>query len=134
MSNLTITAQDEITIRTAAWGAVSLMSAAGIVGSAHRIGTDAGLALAAATGTVGHVVATAKGTRFNGKSTAELADQVFPAITASVKLLEEQDPAEAANFRSVIGTVIAAADRAHRGGPSPVMAEMARKINEALDA
>lgn len=133
MSNLTLSAQDEITIRTAAWGTVSLMSAAGIAGSAHKVGTDASLALASATGTVGHVVASAKGAKLKGKSTAELADEVFPALTESVRILG-QDPAELANFRTLIGVVIDAANRAHRGEPSPVMAEMARKVNEALDA
>jgi hypothetical protein len=129
-----LTAQDEITIRTAAHGTVSLLAAAGISGSAHKVSTDAALALVAATGTVGHVVASAKGAKLKGKSTAELADQVFPAITESVRLLEAQDPAEAENFRTTIGIVIDAANRAHKGEPSPVMAEMTRKINEALNA
>ncbi|SDE13103.1 hypothetical protein [Glycomyces harbinensis] len=129
-----LTAADQITIRTAAYGAVSLMSAAGIAGSAHKIATDASLALVAATGTVGHVLADAKGVKFKGKSTAALADQVLPAITESVKLLEAHDPAEAENFRSTITIAIGAANRAHKGEPSPVMAEMIRKITEALDA
>jgi hypothetical protein len=131
---INLTAQDEITIRTAAYGTVSLLSAAGIAGSAHKIGTDASLALAATTGAVGHVVANAKGMKLKGKSTAELADQVFPAITESVRLLEAQDPAEAENFRTTIGVVIDAANRAHKGEPSPTMAEMTRKINEARNA
>jgi hypothetical protein len=134
MSNVDLTAQDETTIRTAAYGVVSLLSAAGIAGSAHRIGTDASLALAAATGTVGHVVASAKGAKLKGRSTAALADQVLPAITASVAILQAQDAAEAANFRTTIGVVIDAAHRAHQGEPSPTMAEMTRKINEALAA
>ncbi|MEU5871727.1 hypothetical protein AB0A73_09225 [Glycomyces sp. NPDC047369] len=129
-----ITAQDEITIRTAAWGTVSLLAAAGIAGSAHKVATDAALALNATTGAVGHVVASAKGAKLKGKSTAALADEVFPALTASVKLLEAQDPAEAENFRSTIAVVIEAAERAHKGAPSPTLAEMARKINEALAA
>jgi hypothetical protein len=129
-----LTAQDEITIRTAAYGTVSLLSAAGIAGSAHKIGTDASLALVAATGAVGHVVANVKGMKLKGKSTAELADQVFPALAESVRLLEAQDPAEAENFRTTIGVVIDAANRAHKGEPSPTMAEMTRKINEALNA
>ncbi|GAA2264117.1 hypothetical protein GCM10009853_016810 [Glycomyces scopariae] len=134
MTTTTFSAQDVTTIRTAAWGAVSLMSAAGIAGSAHRVGTDASLALVAATGPVGHVVASAKGAKLKGKSTAELADQVFPALTASVALLEARDPAEAEEFRSLIGIVVEAANRAHRGGPSPVMDDMSRKIAEAMNA
>jgi hypothetical protein len=129
-----LTAQDETNIRTAAYGTVSLLSAAGLAGSAHKIGTDAALALVAATGTVGHIVANAKGLKLKGKSTAELADLVFPAITESVRVLEAHDPAEAENFRTTIKVVIDAAERAHKGEPSPVMAEMVRKINEALNA
>ena len=129
-----LSTQDETTIRTAAYGVVSLLSAAGLAGSAHKIGAEAGLALVAATGTVGHVVADAKGVKLKGKSTAELADQVFPAITESVRVLEGHDPAEAENFRSTIRIVIEAANRAHKGEPSPVMADMTRKINDALAA
>ncbi|MBO3734216.1 hypothetical protein [Glycomyces niveus] len=129
-----LSAQDQIAIRTAAYGTVSLLSAAGIAGSAHKIGTDASLALVAATGTVGHIVADAKGLKLKGKSTAELADQVFPAITESVRVLEAHDPAEAENFRTTIKVVIDAANRAHKGEPSPVMADMVRKIEDALNA
>jgi hypothetical protein len=129
-----LSAQDQLTIRTAAYGTVSLLSAAGIAGSAHKIGTDASLALVAATGTVGHIVADAKGLKLKGKSTAELADQVFPAITESVRVLEAHDPAEAENFRTTIKVVIDAANRAHKGEPSPVMADMVRKIEDALNA
>ncbi|WP_205328210.1 hypothetical protein [Glycomyces sp. YM15] len=70
----------------------------------------------------------------NRRSTAELADLVFPAITDSVRVLEAHDLAEAEHFRTTIGVVIDAADRAHKGEPSPVMAEMVRKINDALNA
>lgn len=132
----TLSAQDQTTVRIAAYGAVSLMSAAGIAGSAHKIGTDGALALTAATGTVGHILASAKAKdlKFPGKSVAALAEQVLPAITESVKLLKAHDEAEAENFRATIRIAIEAADRAHKGSPSPVMAEMSRKINEALDA
>jgi hypothetical protein len=132
--SINLTAQDEITIRTAAYGAVSLMSAAGIAGSAHRIGTEGSLALFAATGAVGHVLANAKGLKLKGKSTAALAEQVFPALTESVKLLSAQDAAEAENFRTTITIAVDAANRAHKGAASPSMAEMTRKITAALNA
>jgi hypothetical protein len=72
--------------------------------------------------------------KLNGKSTAEIADKVLPALTASMSLLKEQDPAEADNFRSTVITAIEAGARAERGGPGPAMTEMIRKITEALDA
>ncbi|WP_026925279.1 hypothetical protein [Glycomyces arizonensis] len=132
---VTLTAQDETTIRTAAWGTVTLLSFAGISGSAHKVATDASLALNAATGAVGHVIADKAGSvKIKGKSAAAIADQVLPALTESVRLLEAQDAAEAENFRNTITVAVAAANRAHKGEPGPVMAEMTRKIDEALGA
>ncbi|TDD30920.1 hypothetical protein E1286_45660, partial [Nonomuraea terrae] len=69
-----------------------------------------------------------------GKTVAELADQVLPALTAAMSLLKKQAPAEADNFRSTVIVAIAAASRPQKGEPSPTMTEMARKITEALDA
>ncbi|RRR99370.1 hypothetical protein [Glycomyces terrestris] len=130
-----LTAQDKSTIRTAAFGAVTLMSYAGIAGSAHKVATGGSHALTAATGAVGHVLAEKKRDfKLQARSSAALADQVLPALTASVRLLREQDPSEAENFRRTIAVALDAASRAHKGEPSPTMAEMARKITAALDA
>ncbi|MEW9554150.1 hypothetical protein [Nonomuraea sp. NPDC050783] len=131
---LALTDQDQLTLRVAAWGAVSLMSAAGAAGSAHKAGVNASIALTSATGPVGHVLAKApKGVQY-GRTVAALADQVLPALTASMSLLAERDPAEAGNFRRTVLVAVEAAGRSQKGEPSPVMAEMARKITEALDA
>ncbi|MFE3455470.1 hypothetical protein ACFXJ8_41805 [Nonomuraea sp. NPDC059194] len=133
--SITLTDQDKSTLRTAAYGAVSLMSAAGAAGSAHKVATHGSIALASATGLVGHVLAAkSKDINLYGKSVAELADQVLPALTAAMSLLKQQDPAEADNFRSTVIVAIEAAARTHQGEPSPTMAEMARKITAALDA
>jgi len=70
----------------------------------------------------------------NGKSTAELADQVLPALTATMSLLKQQDPAEAGNFRRTVAFATEAAVLARRGEPGPAVAEMSRKITAALDA
>ncbi|MFE0098944.1 hypothetical protein [Streptomyces sp. NPDC059009] len=132
---VTLTVQDKNTLRTAAWGAVSLMSAAGAAGSAHKVGTHGSIALTSATGLVGHVLAErGKIKDLNGRSVAELADHVLPALTATMTLLTQQDPAEADNFRSTITVVIEASNRAQKGGVSPAMADMARKITEALNS
>jgi hypothetical protein len=133
--SIPLTDQDKATLRTAAYGAVSLMAAAGAAGSPHKIATAGSVALASATGLVGHVLA-AKSRDINlyGKSAAELADQVLPALTAAVSLLNQQTPAEADNFRRTVIVAIEAATRTHQGEPSPTMAEMARKITEALGA
>jgi hypothetical protein len=132
--SVTFTDQDQLTLRLAAWGAVSLMSAAGAAGSAHKVATHGSIALTSATGAVGHVLSKApKGVKY-GKTVAELADQVLPALTEAMSLLNNQAPAEVDNFRSTVIVAIEAAAQTHKGEPSPTMTEMARKITEALDA
>lgn len=133
--SVTFTDQDKLTLRTAAYGAVTLLAAAGAAGSPHRIATGGSIALASATGPVGHVLAEkSKVEDLNGKSVAAIADDVLPALTASMNLLRKQAPAEADNFRSTVIIAIQAATRAHQGEPNPAMAEMTRKIAAALDA
>ncbi|MFE3316918.1 serine hydrolase domain-containing protein [Nocardia sp. NPDC059195] len=132
--SITLSDQDKSTLRTAAYGAVSLIAAAGAAGKPHKIATAGSIALYTATGPVGHVLAAkAKDIDLTGRSVAELADQVLPALTAAMCLLAQQDPAEAANFRT---TVLVATDaaQAQQGQRSPATAEMARKITAALDA
>jgi hypothetical protein len=130
----TLTDQDKLTLAIAAHGAVALIAAAGVK-SAGKVATAGALALASATGPVGHALAEKqKGVKLNGKSTAELADKVLPALTASMSLLKNQDPAEADNFRTTVLTAIEAGARAERGGPGPATTEMTRKITEALNA
>jgi hypothetical protein len=132
--SLALTDQDKLTLRTAAWGAVSLMSAAGAAGSPHKVATHGSIALTSATGPVGHVLTKApKGVKY-GKSVADLADVVLPALTAAMSLLKQQAPAEADNFRNTVIVAIEASARTQNGDPSPTMTEMARKITTALDA
>jgi len=132
--SVTLTDHDKATLRTAAYGAVSLLAAAAAAGGKpHRIATDGSIALGSATGVVGHVLGEKhRAVNLDGKSVAELADQVLPALTEALSLLKKQDPAEAANFR---GTVVLALEAAtHRVEPSPTVAHMVNKITEALDA
>jgi hypothetical protein len=131
---ITLTDQDKTTLRTAAYGAVTLLSAAGAAGGKpHRIATDGSLALAAVTGVVGHVLGAKRGgIDLSGKSVAAIADRVLPSLTEAMSLLKKQDPAEADNFRSTV--VLAIESASHRSEPTPAMAEMTRKITAALDA
>ncbi|MFI6392511.1 hypothetical protein ACIBHY_33295 [Nonomuraea sp. NPDC050547] len=132
---VTLTDQDKATLRTAAYGAVSLISAADVAGSPHKAATQGSIALASATGLIGHVLAAkSKDINMTGKTVAELADRVLPALTAAVALLKQQDPAEAANYRHTVIVAVEAAARTHEGQPSPTVADMTRKITEALDA
>ncbi|MFI6819054.1 hypothetical protein ACIBG7_42130 [Nonomuraea sp. NPDC050328] len=133
--SLSLTTQDKLTLRTAAYGAVSLLAAADAAGAPHKSATAGSLALYAATGPVGHVLAEKKpGVQLEGKTVAAMADHVLPALTASMALLTAQDPAAAGDFRHTVLLAVDAAARAHRGEPSPTAAEMTRKITAALDA
>ncbi|MGI5236834.1 hypothetical protein [Dactylosporangium sp. CA-139066] len=132
--NVTLSEQDKATLRTAAYGAVTLLSAAGAVGgSPHRIATNGSIALGSATGLVGHVLADyPKGKDLGGKSVAEIADRVLPALTAAMGLLKAQAPQEAANFRSTVVTAMESATYNRR--PGPVVSDMIVKITAAMDA
>ncbi|MBE1491157.1 hypothetical protein [Plantactinospora soyae] len=133
--SVTLTDQDKFTLRTAAYGAVTLMSAADIAGKPHKAATDGSIALSSATGLVGHVLAEyPKDMKLDNKSVATIADNVLPALTAGMSLLKQQDPAEADNFRSTVLVAVEAAARTHQGQPSPTLADMIRKITAALDA
>lgn len=132
---LTLSARDEQTLRTAAYGAVTLMAAAGATGKPHKAATHGSIALASATGGIGHVLAAkSKIDGLGGKSVAEIADRVLPALTAAMSLLKEQDSAEADGFRGTVLTAVEAASLAHKGAQDPVTARMSRTIAAALDA
>ncbi|WP_405991867.1 hypothetical protein [Streptomyces sp. NBC_00986] len=131
-----LTADEKLTLQTAAHGVVALMAAAdpGPI-SSTRSGMAGGKALSSATGLVGHVLAEKpKGLDLGGSSTADLADRTFAALTASVALLKAKAPDEAENFRATIATITDAASRAHKGGPGPAETAMITKITAALDA
>ncbi|MQY12530.1 hypothetical protein SRB5_26650 [Streptomyces sp. RB5] len=133
--SVTFTAQDKSVIRTAAYGAVSLLAAADAAGSPHKIATQGSIALASSTGTIGHLLAEkSKIGDLGGKSVAELADKVLPALTEAMALIKKQDPAEADSFRAVLHIALESGVQARKGGVSPAMTEMIRKIDEALDA
>jgi hypothetical protein len=133
--SLTLTDQDKNTLRTAAYGAVSLLAAADATGSPHKVATQGSIALASATGPIGYVLAEkSKIKGLDGRSVAELADQILPALTAAMTLLKQQDAAEADNFRGTVLLALEAAATPHKGEPRPVLTEMTRKITAALDA
>ncbi|NYI05800.1 hypothetical protein [Allostreptomyces psammosilenae] len=133
--SVTLTAQDKNTLRTAAYGAVSLLAAAGATSSPHKIATEGSIALNSATGLVGHVLAEkTKDIKLKGKSVAALADQVLPALTEAMGLLKKQDPTEADNFRGAVVIAIESATQSLKRQPSPALVDMTRKITEAIDA
>ncbi|WP_043673651.1 hypothetical protein [Streptomyces xylophagus] len=130
-----LTADEKLTLQTAAHGVVSLMAAAdpGPI-SSTRSGMAGGKALSSATGLVGRVLAEKpKGMDLGGSSTADLADRTFTALSDSVTLLKAKAPAEVENFRDTIVTVMEAASRAHKGAAGPAETAMIRKVTGALD-
>ncbi|MEW1643292.1 MULTISPECIES: hypothetical protein [unclassified Streptomyces] len=132
---INLTVQDKNTLRTAAYGAVSLMAAAGAAGSPHKVATRGSIALASATGPIGYVLAEKSRIKgLDGRSVAALADHVLPALTEAMSVLRKQDPAEADNFRGTVLVALEAGTRTDRNADSPVMADMTRKITAALDA
>ncbi|MER7926331.1 MULTISPECIES: hypothetical protein [unclassified Streptomyces] len=132
---ITLTDQDKNTLRTAAYGAVSLMAAAGAAGSPHKVATRGSIALASATGPIGYVLAEKSRIKgLDGTSVAALADHVLPALTEAMSVLRKQDPAEADNFRGTVLVALEAGTRGDRNAAGPVMADMTRKITAALDA
>ncbi|WP_406194883.1 hypothetical protein OH807_06195 [Kitasatospora sp. NBC_01560] len=133
--SVTLSEQDKLTLRTAAHGAVALLTAASATNKPHKIATEGSIALSAATGLVGHVLAEkSEGAKLDSTSVAAVADQVLPALTAAMGLLKRQDQAEAENFRSTVLVAIGAATRGLKGEPGPVLADIIRKITGALDA
>ncbi|MFI6906017.1 serine hydrolase domain-containing protein [Nonomuraea sp. NPDC050394] len=126
--------QDKSTLRIAAYGAVTLVAAAGAAGKPHKIATAGSIALGSATGLIGHVLADHPGSKdLAGRSVAEIADRVLPALTSAMNLLKRRDPAEAGNFRATVLIAVETA-RTRQDRPSPATAEMVRKVTEALDA
>ncbi|MET9286270.1 serine hydrolase domain-containing protein [Nocardia beijingensis] len=131
-TTVTLSDQDKSTLRTAAYGALALLAA---TGTPHAAATNGSVALTSATGLVGHVLAArSKDIELKGRTVAELADRVLPALTAAMNLLGKHDPAEADNFRGTVLVAVDAAARPRGGEPGPATAEMARKITAALDA
>ncbi|WP_067541208.1 hypothetical protein [Nocardia crassostreae] len=130
----TLTQDERNTLQTAAYGVVTLLAAADR-GKAGAVSTATVVALNAATGVVGHIINDMKAKpNLKGRTVADIADSVLPALTASVGILEAKEPAEAENFRRTIGTAVSAAEQVHGGRPHPAAAELIRKINSALAA
>ncbi|MGW5454038.1 hypothetical protein [Nocardia sp. NPDC003979] len=128
-ATVTLTDQDKATLRTAAYGAVSLIAAAG---APHKAVSHGTIALTSATGLVGHVLsAKSRDIRLPGKTVAELADTVLPSLTAAMAALAAY-PGEAANFRDTVLIAIEPATHAAKGAPLPAVTAMAAKIAGAL--
>jgi len=87
--------------------------------------------LTGATGLTGQILSGKDKVNLTGRSAAEIADEVLPALTATVAALDATDPAEADNFRTIVTTAVEQA-AATGSGPNPAQTLMIDKIKAAL--
>ncbi|MFI6939621.1 hypothetical protein ACIBI4_10130 [Streptomyces sp. NPDC050418] len=132
-SSLSLSPTEKATLRTAAYGAVSLLAAADSTGRPGKIAAHGSMALNASTGPVGHVLAEkGKVHSLSGKSVAEIADKVLPALTEAVTLLAARDASAADDFRTTVELALATGTHARKGGATPVMTAMTTRITSAM--
>ncbi|BCJ66851.1 hypothetical protein [Polymorphospora rubra] len=127
-----LSADEKMTLKTAAFGAVFLVTNAdpGLRAMVKESYAASGV-IAGTTGVVRDALTTGGLPQVSGDSLAELEAAVLPALEKSVALLADRAPHELANFRTaVIGTAERAA--AAVAGISPAEAEMLARIRIAL--
>ena len=128
---ITLTSDEQTTLRTAAYGAVTLLSMArpGPISSTRQNMAGA-LSLTSATGLVGRILSAKEKIALKG-TTADVADQVLPALTEAVAILDAKAPAETAEFQRAVTTAIQQAIAA-TSRPNQAQDDMATKITTAL--
>ncbi|QGN50351.1 hypothetical protein ACN26Y_01530 [Micromonospora sp. WMMD558] len=127
-----LTAEERLTLKTGAFGAVFLVSNAdpGML-ALFRESFAASGAMADASGVVKEALTTGPLPRLPRDSALEIESVVLPALTRAVAILRSKAPSEVGTYREV---VLAAADRvaqAHRG-VSPEETAMIERIRAAL--
>ncbi|MFB6397537.1 hypothetical protein [Polymorphospora lycopeni] len=127
-----LSADEKMTLKTAAFGAVFLVSNAdpGLRALVRESYAASGV-IVETGGLVREALTTGGLPDLRGESPTELATAVLPALEESVALLADRAPDELANFRTaVIKTAEQAA--AAVSGVSPAEAEMLDRIRAAL--
>ncbi|MFJ1538816.1 hypothetical protein ACIODS_09780 [Micromonospora chalcea] len=127
-----LTADERLTLKTGAFGAVFLVSNAvpGVLAMVRESFAASG-ALADVGGVVKEALTTGPLPQLPRDSTLEVESVVLPALGRSMEILRAKSPADAETYRSV---VLAAAERvaqAHRG-IEPAEAAAIEKITQAL--
>jgi hypothetical protein len=128
-----LTADERLTLKTGAFGAVFLVSnaEAGMFAMIRESMAASG-ALADAGGVVKEALSVGPLPQLPRDSALEIEAVVLPALTRAVAILREKSPEEVEAYRSV---VLTAADRvadAHRG-VAPAEAAVIDRIRAALD-
>lgn len=127
-----LSTQDKHTIQLAAHGVVALMaSSAPGAFTAPRAGIAAAKAMSTATGLTGEVLAEKPPKLPFKGSVAKTAEQVLPAITKSIQILDRAQEGEGQNFRRTIQMIAQSAANANGGSPTPAELEMLRKVEDA---
>jgi hypothetical protein len=127
-----LTAEEKSTLKTAAFGAVYLVSDAdpGLF-AMFRESFAASDALAGATGLVKEVLTTGPLPKLPRASTAEVEALVLPALERSVAILREKAPAEVDNYQAAVVTAVEqAASAAH--GVNAREADTVAKVKAAV--
>lgn len=128
-----LTSDEQIILKKAAYGAVNLLAIAYPGPIATTKANMAGaMVLANATGAVGQVLAGKEKIHYTGRTTAEIADEVLPALTRTVAILRAKAPAEVDEFRRAVTTAVNQA--AASVSEMPARSDMVAKITAALDA
>ncbi|WP_262281529.1 hypothetical protein [Micromonospora sp. MA102] len=127
-----LTADEQLTLKTGAFGAVFLVSNAvpGMLGMVRESIAASG-ALGDASGVVKEALTTGPLPQLPRDSALEVEATVLPALGRAVEILRAKSPGDVEAYRSV---VLAAADRvaqAHRG-VAPAEAAVIDKIRHAL--
>ncbi|WNM40736.1 hypothetical protein RMN56_05135 [Micromonospora halotolerans] len=127
-----LTADEQLTLKTGAFGAVFLVSNAvpGMLGMVRESIAASG-ALGDASGVVKEALTTGPLPQLPRDSALEVEATVLPALGRAVEILRTKSPGDVEAYRSV---VLAAADRvaqAHRG-VAPAEAAVIDKIRHAL--
>lgn len=127
-----LTAEEQLTLKTGAFGAVFLVSNAepGMFAMIRESMAASG-AMADASGVVKEALTTGPLPKLPRDSALEVESMVLPALRRALEILQEKSPGELEAYRSV---VLAAADRVARShrGVAPAEAAMLDKIRNAL--
>ncbi|BCB87450.1 hypothetical protein [Phytohabitans suffuscus] len=113
---MSLTAEEKSTLKTAAFGAVYLVSDAdpGFFAMLRESFAASG-ALAGATGLVKEVLSTGPLPKLPRGSTAEVEAVVLPALSRSVAILREKAPSEVDNYQAAVVTAVEQAANASHG-------------------
>jgi hypothetical protein len=128
-----LTDDEQTTLRTAAYGAVTLVSMAYPgVWSSTRVNVVGSKVLTGSTGTVGRVLSGKGKVDLKGGTTADIAETVLAAVKATLTTLRAKDPAAAAEFQRAVTTAVRQAAASARKGTSPAQVDMIDKITAAF--